>query len=713
MGSQVAVAEVAVVPTFKGFRKNVSAETDGAAKTASQGFSRVFSKTGADSGKTVGAGFKQAFEQSSKGTSDKVTKALEANVAKTSRTLSAARLKEQDAIGKVRVAQAQLNEANKKYSSDSSQVIRAQERLQTASRQLGQAHKSTEDATDDLKKAQGELARAADRAGDELSEAGTNGVNGFRSNVVGGVKSFAGPLIAAFAALGIGQIVVNAFNDAKDFVIGAVDIASDLSESVNAVEVAYGDAADAVLQLGEDSANTFGLSKRELNAYATQFSAFVGTIAGAGGDVAGTLETLVGRGTDFASVFNTDVSEALGLFQSGLAGETEPLRKYGIDLSAAAVEAYALANGIGDGTSALTEAEKVQARYGSLLEQTNKVQGDFVNTSDELANKNRINAASWDDVQAKIGDAFLPVASQLATVLGDEIIPVISDLAEEYGPELSDAFTDLLPSLTELAVELLPLIPGAVEAIVAAMPAFVSLLELITPLLIGSTQATTAQNTVFSGLFALLSGDKSLEEFTQDLLSIGGPIAAVLTWGGGLVTGFQTWFQKIPTEVENGINTAVTWLQGLPGRALEALGNLGGTLFDSGKSLMQGFLDGINDMFAPIGEAVEGALGWLGGFFPHSPAKRGPLSGSGWTDIKKSGAAYWDQFIGGMGDDGPSFPPPPGFGGGGGPSSPAAAAVSGAPSGITQINNIAHLPPEEAVEMTGQRLTSLARRARV
>ena len=39
-------------------------------------------------------------------------------------------------------------------------------------------------------------------------------------------------------------------------------------------------------------------------------------------------------------------SDALALFQSGLAGETEPLRKFGIDLSAAAVEAHAIATGI-------------------------------------------------------------------------------------------------------------------------------------------------------------------------------------------------------------------------------------------------------------------------------------------------------------------------------------------------------------------------------
>lgn len=712
--SQVAVTEVAVVPVFKGFRKLVTNETDGAAKTASQGFSRAFAKTGTDSGKTVGAGFKRAFEQSAQGTSSKVTKALEADVAKTSRALSAARLKEQDAIGKVRLAQAQLNEANKKYEKDSSQVIRAQERLATASRQLGNAHETTERATDDLKRSQGELARAADRAGDELAESGERGVNGFRSSVVGGVKSFAGPLIAAFAALGIGNIAADAFRSAKDFVLGTVDMASDLNESVNAVQVAYGDAADEVLKLGENSAKAFGLSQGDLNAYATQFSAFVSTIAGSGGDVAGTLEALVGRGTDFASVFNLEVSDALQVFQSGLAGETEPLRKFGIDLSAATVEQYAYASGIAEAGTQLTEAQKVQARYGSLLEQTNKVSGDFANTQDELANKNRINAATWEDIQATIGTGFLPVAEQLASIVGDDLLPVIAKLAEDQGPGLAKAFADVIPELAEVAQELLPQLPGLLTSFSEALPGLIGLLSAVAPILIGITQGGNDQIGMFSALFGLLSGDNSFVDLANKMLTLSGPIGEVSRWGSDLMTGFGTWFSQIGIDVGNGVNTAVAWIGGLPGRALEALGDLGGILIGSGRALMGGFLEGIDSMFGAIGDKVSGALEWVMGFFPHSPALRGPLSGSGWSDLQESGGAFWEQWVGGMGGEGPEFPS---FGGGG--AAPGAAgALAAAPTSVAgakyeQNNYFDHEDPAVAVEMAGQRFSSIARRSRV
>lgn len=712
--SQVAVTEVAVVPVFKGFRRLVTNETDGAAKTASTGFSRAFAKTGTDSGKTVGAGFKKAFEQSAQGTSSKVTKALEADVAKTSRALSAARLKEQDSIGKVRLAQAQLNEANKKYEKDSSQVIRAQERLATASRQLETAHEGTERATDDLKRSQGELARAADRAGDELAEAGSRGVSGFRSNVVGGVKSFALPLIGAFAALGIGNIVADAFNEAKDFISGSIDIASDLKESVNAVQVSYGDAADEVLRLGENSAKAFGLSQGDLNAYATQFSAFVKTIAGDGGDVVGTLETLVGRGTDFASVFNLEVSEALGLFQSGLAGETEPLRKYGIDLSAAAVEAYALASGISDGTSELTEAQKQQARYGYLLEQTNAVQGDFINTSDELANKNRINAAEWENVQAKIGDAFLPVASELADILSNDVIPVIAELAEKHGPDLANAFADVLPELTELAEDLLPQLPGLIQAFIDGLPFAIQMFQLMADTLGPLIENIGGVLGAAQAISDYFTGDLGPAEYLAKLEGIGGGIGDVLSWAIRFSTELPAHFEMAKVAAGAKIDEIVAFVGSLPGRAMAALGDLGGMLFSSGQAFMGGFLEGIDSMFGEIGARVEDALDWVMGFFPHSPAKRGPLSGSGWTNLQKSGGAFWEQWVGGMGGEGPEFPT---FGGGGGaPGAPGV--LVAAPGSVTgpkyvQNNHIAHMPPDEAIEATGQRFASLARKARV
>lgn len=203
-----------------------------------------------------------------------------------------------------------------------------------------------------------------------------------------------------------------------DFARDSIRAFSDLNESMNAVQVTFGDASDEVKQLGEEAAQSVGLSNAEFNSLAVQMSAFAQTIAGDSGDVAGTIDTLTTRIADFASVMNLDVAEAARLFQSGLAGETEPLRRYGLDLSAAAVTAHGLAMGLGDSSGKLSEQEKILARYDSLMEQTNKTAGDFANTSDDLANKTRIVAAETENAKAVIGEGFAPVMEAAVPIMG-------------------------------------------------------------------------------------------------------------------------------------------------------------------------------------------------------------------------------------------------------------------------------------------------------
>lgn len=656
---QVGQGAVAVVPTFKGFRSTVTKETDAAAKAGGEGFTRAFASTGSRAGKQTGSGFKSAFASESTGFSSKAVSELERAVSKSASALSAARLKEQDAAGKVRLAERQLAEAREKYADDSSQVIRAEERLATAARQLGSAQDSTKASTNDLRVAQSRLAEAADRAGDELGQAGRKGASRFSSGFSDVFKgSFLGTTIAGLATdlvSNIGYAIGSGIRSAVQFGIGTISIASDLNESVNAVQVAYGDIADEIFKLGETSATTFGLSKRDLNSYAVQFSAFSKSIAGNGGDVAGTFQSILGRATDFASVMNLQVADALTLFQSGLAGETEPLRRYGIDLSAATVEQYAYANGIAASGDELTEAQKQQARYGALLAQTSAVQGDFANTSDELANKNRINAATWDDLQAKIGAGFLPIATDLARILSDDVFPVIEQLVDEYGPELGTAFQDALPALTDLAREVLPELPGLFQSVAESLPAIIQGAETLTPLILFMTQGMSNQTAVFGAFFDLITGNSSIDEISTQLQNLTGPLGAVFSsaqqmgFGFGFAIGTMIAdAQRLAGDVSTNVNNAVGFIQSIPERAQAALADAGSRLTSSGRALIQGFIDGIDQMFAPVRNAVTGILDYVAGFFPNSPAKRGPFSGAGWTKLGRSGSAIAEQFQSGL-----------------------------------------------------------------
>lgn len=246
--------------------------------------------------------------------------------------------------------------------------------------------------------------------------------------------------------------------------------ASNVTESVNAVRVSFGDAAKGVLKLSESSATAVGLSRAQFNGLAVQFSAFAQNIAGAGGDVAGTIQGITVRAADFASVMNIDVQEAARLFQSGLAGETEPLRRFGIDLSAAAVEAHAVKTGLIAAGQTMTEQEKVQARYSLLMEQTAKTAGDFANTSDSLANRQRILRARMEDVAAKLGALFLPAMEKVAGIVGDHVIPAIEGFINQLttGSGPIGAFATGIKSVTGFLVEHSNIIVPLIAVIAAA-----------------------------------------------------------------------------------------------------------------------------------------------------------------------------------------------------------------------------------------------------
>jgi hypothetical protein len=213
----------------------------------------------------------------------------------------------------------------------------------------------------------------------------------------------------------------------------AVSEASDLGESINALNVSYGKSAKGVKRLGREAADSLGLSNNAFNDIAVQFSGFSKTIAGGGGKkVIGVLDDLSTRGADFASVMNLEVSDALGLFQSGLAGETEPLRRFGIDLSAASVQAFAYKEGIAKAGEELTEQQKVQARYALLMKETSKTQGDFANTSDSLANRQRKLTARWDNAQAKLGKGLLPVVEDFTGFLLEDGVPAVEKFGDWF-----------------------------------------------------------------------------------------------------------------------------------------------------------------------------------------------------------------------------------------------------------------------------------------
>ena len=279
-------------------------------------------------------------------------------------------------------------------------------------------------------------------------------------NALGGFKKTLGTVAVALgAALSVRAVT--------DFAKSSINAASDLEESLNALSVSYGDASEGIAKLGEDAATRLGVTQSAFNAAAVRFSAFADRVVGEGGDVGEFVDDITTRAADFASVFNIDVSEALQVFQSGLSGEAEPLKRFGINLLQSEVQAYALEQGLISVGEQMTEDIKTQARYGLLMQETAKTQGDFANTSDGLANSQRILQANFQDMQATVGGALLPAFAALSAGL----LPVV----EQLGPVLGSAVESLTPALEDLASQ----IPGLLTSFMPLVPVFVNFLGVV------------------------------------------------------------------------------------------------------------------------------------------------------------------------------------------------------------------------------------------
>ncbi|WP_116051675.1 phage tail tape measure protein [Amycolatopsis palatopharyngis] len=96
-------------------------------------------------------------------------------------------------------------------------------------------------------------------------------------------------------------------------------------------------------------------------------------------------------------------------------------------------------------------------------------------------------------------------------------------------------------------------------------------------------------------------------------------------WLGSLPGKVAAWFGEVRASAIAKLGELVAWVRGLPGRILEAVGNLGSLLFNKGKEIIQGLIDGIKNMIGSVGSAISSVAGTIADFLPGSPVKKGPL----------------------------------------------------------------------------------------
>ena len=217
----------------------------------------------------------------------------------------------------------------------------------------------------------------------------------------------------------LGKLALAAFSvkAITNFASSAIDLASDLEEVQNVVDVTFGEGNKKIEAFAQSAMTSFGLSELSAKQYMGTMGAMLKSM-GLSSQAVETMSTdMVGLAGDMASFYNLDGDDAFNKIRAGISGETEPLKQLGINMSVANMEAFALSKGITKSYNSMTQAEQALLRYNYLMSVTSDAQGDFARTSDGWANQTRVLKLQWDSFKASLGGAFIQVLTPVIKVL--------------------------------------------------------------------------------------------------------------------------------------------------------------------------------------------------------------------------------------------------------------------------------------------------------
>lgn len=194
--------------------------------------------------------------------------------------------------------------------------------------------------------------------------------------------------------------------------------------------------ADEVEKFANSAIQNFGMSTLTAKRMASTFMSMangMGLAAKDGKNMSLQLTALAG---DMASFYNVEQDVAQTALNSIFTGETESLKKFGIVLTEANLNAFALSRGITKSYNAMSQAEKVALRYQYVLKATANAQGDFARTSGSWANQVRILKEQWSQLIGILGKgliaALTPIVKALNKLLS-YLIAVGNAIASLFG----------------------------------------------------------------------------------------------------------------------------------------------------------------------------------------------------------------------------------------------------------------------------------------
>jgi hypothetical protein len=233
--------------------------------------------------------------------------------------------------------------------------------------------------------------------------------------------------------------------------VAATKMAMEAVESENLFSESMGRMADSAREWSEGLRDQLGLNAYEVRKNVGTFNVMFDSMGIGEQKAYDMAKGLTQLSYDMASFYNLKPEEAFQKLQAGITGEAESLKRLGILVDENTIKTYAYQNGITKQGEELTQQQKILARYGAIMEQTSKAQGDLARTMDSPTNQLRIMQEQAKNLAIEIGNKLIPVFQKIMSRVSDAI---------KWFSNLSDEQKDLAIKIAAVAAAIGPLMLG-------------------------------------------------------------------------------------------------------------------------------------------------------------------------------------------------------------------------------------------------------------
>lgn len=449
----------------------------------------------------------------------------------------------------------------------------------------------------------------------------------------------------------------------------AVKAASDQQQAFGALDSVFKDQSQAMQDWARDQA-AVGLSATDASTAAALLGSQLKNLGADTAKAAAQSQELVGLGADLAATYGGATADAVDALSAAFKGEFDSLEKYGVSIKASDVSAQLAAKGQDKLTGAAKKAAEAAAINSLLWEQTADAQGKAGEEADTTAGSMATLKADVANVTAELGTALLPAVESVLGMFKDfsawaqdnqtlfKILVTIvaaltaSIIAVNVAMSAWSAVTAIWSAVTAVATA----VGGAFAAVVAVITspvflviaAIVALIAIVVLLWKNWDTVTKALGKAWDWTKAKAAAVFGwLKTFLANLwTSIKNAITSVwngiTSWLAGVWDGIKakasdaftalkdklaaTW-DGIKKTISDKTTALINYVKDLPGKILSAIGDLGRLLYNKGRDLIQGLIDGIKSMLGGIGNLIKGAIpDWVPGFGRSAPAAAASLS---------------------------------------------------------------------------------------